>query len=249
MNSMVVGERGFLDGDGIYFINGKCYIDTNFSISPKKSEIHILPVERFGPEKGDFELDFFIAQIFFSKFSTKEMCDILHDEAVMLIEDIEIELADPFNYQVQIIPRMDWEELIENFIANNQALEDSPDDQTTIEDQEVLRKYIKEKIFKFDISELKTHEKKFTESTRDRAINFLADEDILQYITKRIATLEKEQKFKKEKTTEAIKDQTLKNISMDELKTALDESISREDYIQASLIRDEMEKRQKIEKK
>ena len=250
MNNMVVGEKGFFDGDGIYLINGKCYVDTNFSVSPKKSDIHTVPIERIGPEKGDFELDFFTIEIFYPKFTTRQIHDILDDDAVMLVEDVEIEVYDSLHYRTKMFPRMDWEQLIENLIANNEVLEVKPDDKTSIEDKQGLRECIKKKLSECDIAELKIHEQEFTgptpEEKAEGRVNFVADENILRYIIKRIAILE--EKEVKVKTTEVVKDTTLKSMSMDELITALADSKAAEEYERSALIRDEIESRPKVAK-
>ncbi|MEI8008463.1 MAG: hypothetical protein WCI00_03420 [bacterium] len=252
MTTMVVGEKGFFDGDGIYIIHGKCYVNTNFSVSSKKSDIHTVPIERIGPEKGDFELDFFTIEIFYPMFTTKQIQDILNDDAVMLIEDAEIEVHDPLNYRVKMFPRMDWEELMENFITNNEVLEIKPDDQTAIDDQKALKESIKKKLSEFDVSELKIHEKKFTAPTQEEKengrVNFIADESILRFITKRITILQGKNQEAKEETEVVIKGKALKNMSMDELDTALRESVESEDFGRSGLIRDEINSRPKVRK-
>ncbi|MCX6823744.1 MAG: hypothetical protein NT085_01330 [candidate division SR1 bacterium] len=250
MNDMVIGEKAFFDGDGIYLIHGKCYVDTNFSVSPKKNEIHTVPIERIGPEKGDFELDFFTIEIFYPKFITQQIYNMLHDDAVMLVEDVEMEVYDPSNYRTKMFPRMDWGELIENLIANNEVLDVKPDDKTSMEDKQALRECIKKKLSEFDLSELRTYEKEFTGPTQEEKaegrVNFVADENILRYIIKRIVILEEEQAVTQGKKAELIKDKALTDMSMDELNTALAESKATEDFERSALIRDEMKTRPKV---
>jgi len=252
MNDMVVGEKGFFDGDGIYLIYGKCYIDTNFSVSPKKSDIHTVPIERTGPEKGEFELDFFTIEVFYPKFTTQQIHNMLNDNAVMCVEDVEIEIHDPVNYRTKMFPRMDWEQLMENLIANNEVLEVKPDDKDSIDDKQAMRECIKKKLSEYDVAELKIHEKEFTEPTPEEKaegrVNFIADENILRYIKKRIAMLEEENPLQKVKTKEVTKDKVLKDMSMDELDTALELSKVTEDFERSALIRDEIGTRPKVGK-
>ena len=147
---------------------------------------------------------------------------------------------------------MDWEQLMENLIANNEVLEVKPDDKDSIDDKQAMRECIKKKLSEYDVAELKIHEKEFTEPTPEEKaegrVNFIADENILRYIKKRIAMLEEENPLQKVKTKEVTKDKVLKDMSIYELETELELSIRKEDFGRSALIRDEIGTRPKVGK-
>jgi hypothetical protein len=242
---MPVGAKRFLDVYAIYLINGQYYINTNSSAAIMKDELHRIPIERIGTGKGDFEIDFFVTEVFSPEFTKKQATDIIGDEAVIRIEGVETEVYESLNYRSQMYPRKDWEELMTEFIRLNEELEINTEGEIALNDKIELKKWIKKKIAKFDSVQLEEKKKEFSQPSEAEKelgrVNLVADDEVLKYINTRIAQLEEIEKKSQEATAEKAKE--LKDMTTTELEEALKISIKDEEYTRSSKIRDEIARR------
>ena len=211
MFQMENGQEGYLSAAAVTIIDNNLFIDINGSISATKNteRSHIIPIKRTGPGKEDFEIDFNITSYFYhEKLDQQKEKAIKGSENMIGPYPVTTEVYKQSKYRDQLYPRMDLNELFECFVQINQVLDVSPEEKSSLDDRKALRKCIKAKLSEMNFDELKEHEKNFSvlneeESEGGTIINFLADENILNFIVNK------------------LKDRKLEDMSMEELKTEL----------------------------
>jgi len=242
MFQMEPGQKAFLDSNAAIFINNELFIDTRYSISTIKDDErdYIIPIERVGSGKEDFEIDFNISySLYNQKFSEKKKKHILQNEYIIGPYKVETEIYQPTNYQKQTYPRMDLDDLIDSFSSINELLEDYPQYETYLDDKKVLRNLIIEKFKESPLIVLKKYERYFLpiikEEQKNGEVSYVADKKIADFIFKQIEILTQ---------MEGI----MEIMSIEELTTEMNRLLKEENYMGAALYRDAINKKKSTAK-
>ena len=195
MSEMKVGQKGYLTTDAILVINGDMvFITEGYSISEIKDGKYVLPIERIGPEKEDFEIDFFISRTFFNtQVSEEELQKLKENKNLIGPYEVTTEIEQPFNYRTQAYPRMDLFELLQNFIEINKAIQDYPHEEKYVGDKKTLRELITEKLKKLPLAELRTYDTYFLPVSQEEedngVVSYVEDKKLANVVENQINTL------------------------------------------------------------
>lgn len=241
MSQMEVGQTGFLDVEAITLSDNEIFIDTSYSISEiEEKEKYRIQIKRIGPGKEDFEIDFNTSYDFCNcKLSKEDKEDFAKDSNVIGPFQVITEIYKPNDYHEQLFPRLSLDRLLEALVIINTSLRENPDSERDLRDKEKLRELIKKKLSKCTLDEIKSWKKTFAEFTEEesengKVFNALADEEILNFINKKINDLKTQQK--------------LDDLSLQELEAEKKRLLENQQYEKAAVYRDAINRKSNGEK-
>lgn len=232
MAEMKVGESGFLQHSAITLINREfIMINTNYTVTPYQMQECVVPIIRTGNGPEEYEINMFINQSFFNSILTeKEIEEYKNDNKEIGPYPIEVEILDLTGEVDQVHPRMTWKELLEDFVIINEPIvrDELSENEVNllINEKQIVIEHMTKYIDKMSLEVLECFQDTFkpmNDPKDPEAYNRYEDEDVDALINSRIKSLKKQQ--------------TLEDMSIEELETKKKKYIAQERFEDAERIK------------